>query len=91
MINLSGKIKQLKQNCWIFAKTLVLLWKTNPANFIFIFFVDTIIGLTVPAKLWVWKEFIDAATKVINDPSTSLKNMFLWLAINFFLYCLALC
>ncbi|MEK3877004.1 ABC transporter ATP-binding protein [Paenibacillus sp. FSL M7-0420] len=84
-----GKIKRLEQNCWIFAKTIILLWKTSPANFLFIFFVDTIIGFTVPGKLWVWKEFIDAATEVLSAPSISFKKMFIWLAINFFLVLLS--
>ncbi|WP_405176195.1 ABC transporter ATP-binding protein [Paenibacillus sp. FSL H8-0261] len=73
----------------IFFKTLVLLWKTSPGTFLFIFFVDTLIGLTVPGKLWVWKEFMDAATEILSVPLTSYKKMLLWLTVNFLIVLLA--
>lgn len=84
-MSLIKKAKLLKRNLRVFSKTIVLLWKTSPATFLSILFIDTLIGLTVPGKLWAWKEFIDAATEILSVPSTSFKKMFLWLAVNFLL------
>ncbi|MNO25697.1 Lipid A export ATP-binding/permease protein MsbA [compost metagenome] len=77
------KLKSVIQNLLVFLKTIILLWKTSRGTFLFILLVDTSIGLTIPGKLWVWKEFIDAAAEILSVPSTSFKKMFFWLSIHF--------
>lgn len=84
-MDLIEKAKLFQKNLRIFSKTIVLLWKTSPCTFLFILCVDTLIGLTVPGQLWVWKEFMDATTEILSVPSTSFKKMILWLTVNLFL------
>ncbi|MCM3702175.1 ABC transporter ATP-binding protein [Paenibacillus macerans] len=79
------KMKLLTRNFWIFSKTIVLLWKTSSSTFLLILFLDTISGLIIPGKLWVWKEFLDSVSEILVTPSNSFKNMLFWLAMHFLL------
>lgn len=77
------KALNLNRNLLVFWKTLILLWKTKPMMFLIILIIDIFAGLTTPGKLWIWKGFIDEASKILIDPTNSLKKMFFWLTIHF--------
>ena len=64
--------------------TISLLINTSRVLFILIIVLNSMSGLMVTVKLYIWKEVIDAITKILQCDVEDYKNIIFYLFLHFF-------